>query len=260
MSPPPGPTPSTPPGEPDRGRVDPRFKRRWGLAVLLLGVGVVYGAFLEGGPSELDLAAEPDDTDLHATGDPEDARASSESGSESGFDPVTFVGAGPEIVELRIVEDQPAILRITHSGAAAFVVEAVDDRGVNDVVIDTVGEYEGTRPVNLGELVAAYRELDIRADGRWTIEVLPMASAERVEDGRASGRGDEVLLIDGGGPGWFSHDGQGDVTVEQYGDSVPPSGASIIDGSGVHDLAITVSDDAEALIITADGAWELAID
>jgi len=255
MPPPPGPTPSTPPGEPGRSRVDPRFKRRWGLAVFLLGAAAVYGAFLEGGPSELDLAVEPDDTDLYATADPEDVRASPEAGS--GFDAITFTGTGPELLELRVPEDQPAILNVTHSGAAAFVVEAVDGRGVNDVVIDTLGDYEGTRPVNLG---ATHRELDIRADGRWTIEVLPLASAQRAEDGRASGRGDEVLLIDGGGPGWFSHDGEGNVAVEQHGGSVPSAGASIIDGSGARDGAITVSDDAEALIITADGAWELAID
>ena len=257
MSPPPGPTPSTPPGEPGRGRVDPRFKRRWGLAVVLLGAGAVYGAFLEGGPSELDLAVESDDTDLYATADPEDARASPEAGSGSGFDATTFTGAGPEILELRVPVDQPAILNITHSGTAGFVVETVDGQGVNDVVIDTLGNYEGTRPVNLG---ATHRQLDIRADGTWTIEVLPLASAERAEDGRASGRGDEVVLIDGGGPGWFRHDGEGDLAVEQHGGSVPSADASIIDGSGARDGAITVHDDAEALIITADGAWELRID
>ena len=254
MSPPTGPSPP-PPGRSGRGRVDPRFKRRWFSAIVVLGALALYAAFLEGGPSELDVAAEPEDDEPDTEDEPEDARASPGSPSEPGFDTITFAGTGPETLQPRIPDDQPAILIISHTGTGGFIIEASDGHGVNDLVIDTTGSYEGTRPANL---VAAYRELDIRTDGMWTIEVLPLAGAQRAEDGHASGRGDEVLLIDGGGSGWFSHDGEASVVLAEYG--ALSVGANIVDGDGPHDVAITVSDDAEVLVITGDGGWEVTID
>lgn len=257
MSPPP--SNASPASGPARARS--RFWIRWGLAAGVLAALAVYGAFLEGGPSPLQEAKETNEVDRNASeataGDP--ATPEADAMPPAAFDPLYYAGSGSGRLEPEVPDDRPAIMDVTHEGTGGFVVEASDEAGATELVIQRTGAYAGTRSVNLGEVVDHYHELAIEADGDWTIEVLPLSAATRLEDGVVSGRGDDVVLIDAGGHGRFSHDGQAPVTVVEYRGPELFAGLAVVDEVGVHDGDVRITEDTEVLVITADGAWELSI-
>jgi hypothetical protein len=59
------------------GRADPRFWKRWGLASVVLGILAIYGAFVAGGPSSLDVEPGEEapvvEADTQTEADPMDA-------------------------------------------------------------------------------------------------------------------------------------------------------------------------------------------
>lgn len=256
------PASSPPPPDPEPSRSRSRFWTRWGIAAVVLGVLTVYGAFLEGGPSPGQEAPQPEATVAGADQDPAGERTPRDASavSDATFERQRYAGSGSDRIELEVPGDQPAIMTVTHGGTASFVVEARDAAGATDLVVDTIGGYAGTRTVNLGRHVDGHRALAIQADGNWTIELLPLSDATRVEHGVASGRGDDVVLIDGGGHGWFSHDGGTEVVVEEYRGPALSAGSIIVDAVGSYDSDVQITEDAEVLAITADGAWELSLD
>lgn len=272
--------PPPPASEPTRARS--RFWIRWGSAAVVLAALAVYGAFLEGGAPPVQEADEPngaaadDDADdrrnaddergaeqpegLEPEASPEDhAPPDASARPHAVFDAVVHAGSGPDRVRTEVPDGQPAIMNVTHEGAGSFALEARDRAGATDLVVETTGTYAGTRSVNLGEVVEHYHELAIEADGDWTIEVLPLSAATQVEDGVASGRGDDVVLISAGGRGRFSHEGQAEVMVVEYRGSELFAGLTLVDEVGAHDGAVRITEDTGVLVITADGAWELSM-
>src|SRR5699024_5894531 len=93
---------------------------------------------------------------------------------------IEISGVGDDIVELDISGDEPVIAHITHNGSSNFQVTGYTSDGDRaGGLVNEIGPYEGTRPINLqGPEV---KELDITADGSWTVIIQPLINAQPAE-------------------------------------------------------------------------------
>ncbi len=109
-------------------------------------------------------------------------------------EPEFISGAGDSVVDVKFVG--PAIAHIKHAGYANF---AVKNYGPNndyiDLMVNTIGNYDGILPLNFLESEQTKR-FEINADGSWEIKILPLENARIYEaPAQISGVGDDVLII-----------------------------------------------------------------
>ena len=78
-----------------------------------------------------------------------------------------------------------AVAHFTHDGRGNFVVQSFVG-GQGDLLIDTIGPYDGFRPLFEGTPV----QLDIEADGAWTVSVTALPCC--ASSGEFAGHGDSV--------------------------------------------------------------------
>jgi hypothetical protein len=169
-------------------------------------------------------------------------------------DDQSFEGRGDKIVEITLTEGFVHIANIKHTGRSNFIVKAIDASGESvDLIVNEIGNYSGTRPVDFGETPAA---LQIDADGSWTITIQPAQRAP-VWSGSTSGKGAAVLLVSpdvfGGGlsKATITHDGESNFIVKAYGDSTDLLVNEIGDYSG----EVLLPAGTVLLEIEADGSW-----
>jgi hypothetical protein len=174
------------------------------------------------------------------------------------FSTVTASGEGNAVVEFSTPGDTPALLSATHSGSGAFaVVNPIAGSNRLPLLVSEAGDYEGSASINwiAGEEVDT---LEITASGSWTIRATPLVMADRTFSGKASGRGDAVVLVDDVGLLTATHDGESVFGVVAYGNQriVLINEMGSYDGAGM----TLVPFDAAYLEIIADGNWTLDID
>jgi len=142
------------------------------------------------------------------------------------------------------------VARFTHNGESNFVVWAYFDGG-KDLLVNTIGAYEGTRPVVGDELV-----LDIDADGAWTVEIAPIGWAA---DAAFSGRGDAVSGVfdpPSTGPWEFWHNGTSNFVVWLHcagGSNLVQNEIGPVSGSGI----VAFEEGPCCWEVEADGDWSL---
>lgn len=111
-----------------------------------------------------------------------------------------YSGNGDDVVALeKPDDDMPALLSVEgNSEEHHFAITGYDEQGEEtDLLVNTTEEYSGIVPVDLDRDTPT-TELDIDANGSWTVEVYPMSSAPQVEiPGSYSGTGDNVLWLVG---------------------------------------------------------------
>lgn len=78
-----------------------------------------------------------------------------------------------------------SVAHFTHDGRSGFIVQSFVG-GQGDLLINTVGPYDGSRPLFEGSPV----QLDIQADGGWTVSITPITCC--AASGEFAGRGDAV--------------------------------------------------------------------
>lgn len=174
------------------------------------------------------------------------------------FDPIRLSGRGDDVVSLD-KPDVPAIITFTHSGSSNFVVTTYDDNGNHiDLLVNEIGSYNGTRPLDFGASELAER-LEIQADGSWSVLVEPIIEAKsvRVPTTNTSGQGDMVLFLSGSSPDTaeISHTGESNFVVQAYGNSR----RLLVNEIGSYSGTVIVPQDTIVLEIVADGRWQIAI-
>lgn len=166
----------------------------------------------------------------------------------------TLTGRGADVVDLVVPDGDAAVLNITHQGSSNFAITGYDASGEYlDLLVNEIGNYEGSRPVNLvdGDTVA---ELEIEADGEWTIEVVPLVSLP-VSGDQVTGHGDQILVV-----GWtggrlaVTHDGESNFVVLTYGQSGTDLAINVI---GPYDGTIRLDSNVFIVEVQADGKWTL---
>jgi hypothetical protein len=115
--------------------------------------------------------------------------------------PLTFTGSGDSVVDISTKWEGPALLHIigptVHDN---FAVWTYDTSGDKDLIINTIGAYDGRIPIQLSDRDLPVVTLEIEAGGEWTVEILPI-SKEFVEileaPGIFEGKGDNMIGVKG---------------------------------------------------------------
>jgi hypothetical protein len=164
------------------------------------------------------------------------------------FEPLVIEGSGDDIIDVPVITDFPLVATFAHRGSRNFVVISFDANGGRlDLLVNTIGRYEGTTPLNFSVPPA---ELEISADGAWTVTISDLRD-QPVYDGTATGSGDQVLLVTGDeGRVAVTHDGARNFIVRAWGDRR----TLMVNEIGAYTGTVRLPD-AIALEISADGAW-----
>jgi hypothetical protein len=120
-------------------------------------------------------------------------------------------------------------------------------------LINTIGNYQGTVL-----LPAGTANLQISADGHWTVALLPASAAKSFAAGQMAGHGDDVVLYTGPTkPAAITHNGTSNFVVQ----SIPTTGGSsdlLVNEIGPY--SGTVRFPGSAIVeINADGDWSITI-
>ena len=265
----------------------PWWKRWWGILLILFGllvvIGVVAGLGEEVDDTE-DVAAdsepadvsEPDEAEPAEPADSEPAEdtptdeappveepAEAEPDTEieepepdpepePTFETATFEGSGDDVIDVPDTEDYALVATITHTGERNFAVTSFDpDGSYVDLLVNHIGSYTGTVPYNFDSAIG---ELEITADGAWTITIADLAEQPLLAD-TASGSGDEVLRHDGSsGRLHITHDGERNFAVIGWGQDWQ----LLVNEIGSYEGTVRL-ESAVAFEITADGAWTIEL-
>ena len=160
-------------------------------------------------------------------------------------------GNGNALVEFSIEKTATAVT-FTHEGSEAFLVRDLDvSLEPMGVLIDTIGHYEGTRPL---QWEAASGGFEITADGSWTYAVFNIDYA-RHEDCPFEGNGDDVVLINDFKGGNLKEPADRPVAIEFNGDT---KFDIWIYGFGTPQHAVDANGPYQGIIPVADGMiiWE----
>lgn len=169
---------------------------------------------------------------------------------------VQLSGAGQTVTEEFTLPSPISRVRFMHDGVSSFIVTVFGGEEGEDLLVNEIGSYEGTRPI-FGE--GPYY-LEIQADGEWraTIEAVPTASGSV---SRFEGNGDAVSDLfepDRTGPVPYdvSHDGESNFVVYLLcagGDELIQNEIGRVSGS----IVVRFSDGPCIWEIQADGRWLL---
>jgi len=251
-------TPGTPPAgtSADPAATTPLYKRPWFIVVAVI---VVLTVLFGGGDDTGDTPTAPGppatgpapEADPEPEPEPEPEPAPEpEPEPEVTFDPVVLEGSGDDIIDVPVVADLPVVATFTHRGSSNFAVVSYDENGGRlDLLVNTIGTYDGTVPLNFTTPPA---ELEISADGPWTVTITDVRD-QPVYDGAASGTGDQVLLVTtDAGRLAAAHDGTSNFVIIAWGDRR----SLLVNEIGAYSGTVRLPD-AVALEINADGAWTL---
>ena len=167
--------------------------------------------------------------------------------------PVTYQGSG-DFIQSITLPDPVSNAAVTHAGSANFVVKADDaNLGSLDLLVNTIGNYQGT--VLLPDGTA---NLEISADGPWTVVISPAATARSFSSGPITGHGDDVIIYLGDTkPAAITHTGQSNFVVKAY----PTSGGSadlLVNEIGPYNGTVRFPG-SSLVVITADGDWTITV-
>lgn len=174
--------------------------------------------------------------------------------TEPAWTAFTVSGSGDDVIDFTIPGDEPAALHIEHSGGSNFAVVTYSAAGERlDLLVNEIGAYSGTVPVNLysGEEVA---EIEITAGGAWTIEALPPADLPTLGD-TAEGTGDAVLInLSDSTRLSITHEGESNFAVLSHG----ARRELLVNEIGSYSGTVRVDSGSVLLQITADGSWTIS--
>lgn len=204
--------------------------------------------------SDDDAADTDDETDLGSDTDPDEQ------------EPVLVEGTGDDIVEIDPFVGL-GIAHVTSSGSQIGVNAHSSEADIPDVLVSSEGEFDGRVLVN--ELDPDVVELEVAADGPWTVELLPVSSATGWDGTETSGTGPEVLdaaeITDAGAV----HATHTTEDSDQYFGVFGIRGIAA-DESSQEDLVLNevgefegtgdLAADVELVVVDTDASWTLRLD
>ena len=174
----------------------------------------------------------------------------------------TYTGRGDKILKVSLPEDYLYLAAITHQGSSNFAVHSIDSHGDDiDLLINEIGSYAGTVPLNLTTDADDLRALKISADGTWKVVVKVLQKATRF-DGSVSGKGDSALIIPEGtlpdlATAKVTHKGDSNFVVRSYSDSDVDL---LVNEIGRYSGEVLIADDAVILEVKANGSWTIKLE
>lgn len=234
---------------------------RWWVVAIVAAAGLGLIGFLSSGGDtepEEELAAVPTtraETTTTSSAPTTTSTPDTTTTTLIGYESFTIDGQGDEIVEFAAPNDLATVLWIVHEGDSGFTVTTFDDDDQQiEMLVDTIGDYDGSLAVNLllGDVVSS---IQVVADGDWSITATYLGDLERQLD-EASGTGDSVLIMDLTAPVMtISHDGASDFSVFLW--SFSDQGY-VVDDTGPIETTATVPVGGVVVEVKADGNWSLS--
>lgn len=170
-------------------------------------------------------------------------------------EPVVLKGRGKVVTEPFMPPAPISRVIFTHAGRRNFAVTLYVNGERSDLLVNTIGAYEGTRPiVTDGEVF-----LEIDADGAWTAIVEPIPRDDSFAQG-LEGSGDTVSALfaplERGTPFTFSHDGERNFVVTLFcagGRQLVANEIGVVTG----EVVVRSMDGPCIWDVQADGAWSV---
>jgi len=169
--------------------------------------------------------------------------------------PIVIRGTGHTATGSITLPAPISVAHFTHDGRSSFVVQAFVG-GQGDLLINTVGAYDGSRPLFEGSPV----QLDIQADGAWTVTITAMTCC--AASGELAGSGDAVSnqFNPPGRQAWeFSNSGQRSYVVYAHcvgGDQLVLSRIGAVRGS----MVVQFGRGPCYWEVLSDGSWSIRPD
>jgi len=164
-------------------------------------------------------------------------------------------GTGDSVLEVTFPAE-PAIAHLIGRGSANFIVQSYDAAGQPlDLLVNTIGAYEGFRPLNFLNDQHTTR-LQIQADGAWTVEIKPLRDAHTATvPGHFDDHGDDVVLLQGPtDTAHFVNTGGANFIVQSYGSTRE----LLVNEIGAYDGTVIIPSDASTVLeVQSDGAWSV---
>jgi hypothetical protein len=172
--------------------------------------------------------------------------------------PIVLTGSGDAVVDIE-KDDSAALVHITYTGSSNFVVWNYGADGEKiDLLINTIGSYDGTRPLDFlaDEHTARFA---VESSGQWVIEVLPMQEIRTVDvPGIFDGSGDDVINLIGSDPDLLKIDAsqaKSNFVIWSFGNGKDLLVNEIAPYNGV----IIAGKDTSILVIEAEGPWTVEV-
>ena len=170
--------------------------------------------------------------------------------------PQTYTGSGDSVEDITPIKNA-SILKVTFTGDSAFIVRPIDSTGKEGIsLVLTVGPFEGT--VFQSAVSKPIVALSVKAEGDWTIEILPVTSAPQVGTKNVSGTGSAVVKWAKPSTGYkkiaFTNDGEGAFIVRPI-DARGKERISMVLNVGPYNGSVLLPTGTRYLKITSDGNW-----
>jgi hypothetical protein len=172
------------------------------------------------------------------------------------FAPVDQSGAGDSVIAIP-AGAKAGVVTATHQGSANFAINVLDasNQPTGDLLVNTIGNYSGVTAFGLNNIGNAGTNIQIKADGAWTLKITPISSAPALTlPGGATG--DQVYKYDGAAGNWaFTNQGQGNFAVIQYGGAIPNLAVNEI---GAYSGTVPMFAGPTVVVVKSDGTWTVA--
>lgn len=173
--------------------------------------------------------------------------------------PAEFSGNGDSIVDVA-KSNEPMIAIIQgNSEGRLFAVTSLDANNQHiALLVNTTDPYFGVRPVDFrtGELTTRF---EVKAIGGWSIDLLPLTSANKLNvPSEIKGSGDDVLILTGGIPDIAAITGNSSsrlFAVVGYGSRSD----LLVNTTDPYQGQVILNPDTLVLVITAMDEWSIAI-
>jgi hypothetical protein len=170
-----------------------------------------------------------------------------------------YDGAGDQDITVRKPGPGPVIVYARYKGPQNFIVQALDSKGEGgDVLVNTIGVYEGTVPLDFfgGDTPL----LEVTANGPWHIEIRDIRTALHF-DAKVQGHGDKVLIYTGkAGTAAISHVGKRTFLVREVTRSRNDSRTDLnLEAVGPYRGSVRWAAGDASVIVQADGDWSIRV-
>lgn len=164
--------------------------------------------------------------------------------------PIRLRGRGDDVISVR-KPDEPMIAIIKHTGDSNIIVTAWDG-SMRQGLVNEIGNYNGTVALDFDGQHTD--EIEVQADGSWTIDIQALSSAPAIY-GSKSGTGDAVLIVGSlSSPVDVSHTGDSNFIVTAWGSFRD----GMVNEIGNYSGTVRLPNDALILEIIADGRWSIS--
>lgn len=241
----------------------PIYKRWWAIALavlILLVLLIVLVAVATDDDVEEEIAATPEVEEPEADDEPDPTPEPEPEPDPTPApvpEPNQYQGSGDDVIAIEPPEEGRMTFHITGNDAGRHFAVAgyTADGNRTDTFVNTTDPYSGV-VFDTGET----RELEISAQGPWTVEVQSIRAAETVQiPGETDGGGDYVFQLDGDARtvAITGNEAGRHFAVEAY----DASGSDLlVNTTEPYDGRVRLPSGAEVIVVTAVGEWSMTFE